>query len=153
MESVSNNGEEPASWDELYNIDLMPSELFFKFRKEVEGIRVGLNLEFYNAPSNEFQTKFVLKPLSPARKWKLMYEPLHHDVRLVSKKIPVTKYLNLQTRKWKTYPKSESWTTCPIHKCTDMTLSKSEISQTRKFHNKLEIPLHNPGKLIFHKCT
>lgn len=96
MESVSNSGEAPASWDELYNIDLMPSELFLKFRKEVEGIRVGLNLEFYNAPSNEYQAKFVLKPLSPARRWKFMYEPLHHDVRLVSKKIPVTKYLNLQ---------------------------------------------------------
>lgn len=44
MEPVS-NGEEPASWDELYNINLMPSELFLKFRKEVQGIRVGLNME------------------------------------------------------------------------------------------------------------
>lgn len=39
------NGEEPTSWDELYNINLMPSELFVKFRKEIEGFRVGLNLE------------------------------------------------------------------------------------------------------------
>ena len=39
------NGEEPTSWEELYNINLMPSELFLKFRKETQGIRVGLNLE------------------------------------------------------------------------------------------------------------
>jgi len=95
MESRS-NGEEPKSWDELYNIDLMPSELFLKFRKEIEGYRVGINLEFYNAPSNEYQTKLVLKPLSPDRRWKFIYEPLHHDVRLLSKKIPVTNFLNLQ---------------------------------------------------------
>ncbi|KAM7513055.1 hypothetical protein LguiB_011930 [Lonicera macranthoides] len=117
MESHS-NGEEPKSWDELYNIDLMPSELFLKFRKEIEGYRVGVNLEvlvlllllveinwclivdtaaiFYNAPSNEYQTKLVLKPLAHDRRWKFIYEPLHHDVHLVSKKIPVTKYLNLQ---------------------------------------------------------
>lgn len=44
MESVP-NAEEPTSWDELYNINLMPSELFFKFRKELQGIRVGLNME------------------------------------------------------------------------------------------------------------
>lgn len=47
------NGEEPTSWDELYGINLIPSELFLKFRKEVEGLRVGVNLEvlsfgFYN---------------------------------------------------------------------------------------------------------
>ncbi|CAL5328673.1 hypothetical protein CsSME_00008861 [Camellia sinensis var. sinensis] len=95
MESGS-NGEEPTSWDELYKIDLIPSELFLKFRKEIEGFRVGLNLELYNAPSNEYQTKLVLKPLSCDRKWKFIYEPLHHDVRLLSKKIPITRFLNLQ---------------------------------------------------------
>ncbi|XP_025012627.1 uncharacterized protein LOC8281178 isoform X2 [Ricinus communis] len=79
MESAS-NGEEPISWEELYNINLMPSELFFKFRKEIEGIRVGLNLE----------------PLSPERRWKFIYEPIHQDVRILSKKIPITKFLNLQ---------------------------------------------------------
>lgn len=47
----ASNGEEPASWEELYNINLMPSELVFKFRKEVEGIRVGLNLEVSSTPS------------------------------------------------------------------------------------------------------
>ena len=44
MEAGS-NGEEPTSWEELYNINLVPSELFVKFRKEIEGYRVGVNLE------------------------------------------------------------------------------------------------------------
>lgn len=39
--------EEPSSWDELYNINLMPSELFLKFRKEVQGVRVALNMEVF----------------------------------------------------------------------------------------------------------
>ncbi|TYI76637.1 hypothetical protein E1A91_D06G089800v1 [Gossypium mustelinum] len=39
------NGEEPTSWDELYNINLIPSDLFLKFRKEIQGFRVGVNLE------------------------------------------------------------------------------------------------------------
>lgn len=44
--SNSNVEEEPAtSWDELYNINLMPSELFLKFRKEIQGVRVALNME------------------------------------------------------------------------------------------------------------
>lgn len=46
MDSNS-NGEEPNSWEELYSINLIPSELFFKFRKEQQGLRVGLNLEVY----------------------------------------------------------------------------------------------------------
>lgn len=37
--------EEPPSWDELYNVNLVPSELFLKFRKEIEGFRLGVNLE------------------------------------------------------------------------------------------------------------
>lgn len=49
MEAGS-NGEEPTSWDELYNINLMPSELFLKFRKEIEGLRVGVNLEVHAIP-------------------------------------------------------------------------------------------------------
>ncbi|KAJ6923140.1 hypothetical protein NC652_016711 [Populus alba x Populus x berolinensis] len=95
MDSGSNR-EEPTSWEELYNINLIPSELFLKFRKEIEGIRVGVNLEFYNAPINEFQGKIVLKPSSPEQRWKFTYEPIHQDVRIISKKIPVTKFLNLQ---------------------------------------------------------
>ncbi|XP_057500668.1 uncharacterized protein LOC130784716 isoform X1 [Actinidia eriantha] len=90
------SGEEPTSWDEMYNINLMPTELFLKFRKELEGFRIGLNMEFYNAPINECHGKLVLKPLSYERKWKFIYEPLQHDVQLLSKKIPVTKFLNLQ---------------------------------------------------------
>ncbi|CAI9293147.1 unnamed protein product [Lactuca saligna] len=93
---AGSNGEEPKSWDELYSIDLMPSELFLKFREELQGFRLGLNLEFYNAPMNECQAKLVVKPLSNERRWKFIYEPLHHDIRLVSKKIPLTKFLNLQ---------------------------------------------------------
>lgn len=46
MDGVT-NGEEPVSWDELYNINLMPSELFLKFRKEIQGVRIGLNFEVY----------------------------------------------------------------------------------------------------------
>ncbi|KAE9464571.1 hypothetical protein C3L33_03517, partial [Rhododendron williamsianum] len=53
-------------------------------------------VQFYNAPSNEYQAKLVLKPLSCDRNWKFMYEPLRHEVRVLSKKIPVTKFLNLQ---------------------------------------------------------
>ncbi|GAB2291614.1 hypothetical protein Dimus_025869 [Dionaea muscipula] len=90
------NDEEPTSWEDLYSINLVPSELFVKFRKEIEGFRLGLNLEFYNAPHNDFQTKLVLKPLAPERKWKFIYEPIHQDVRLLSKKIPVTRFLSLQ---------------------------------------------------------
>uniref|UniRef100_A0A3Q7J3P4 Mediator of RNA polymerase II transcription subunit 20 n=1 Tax=Solanum lycopersicum TaxID=4081 RepID=A0A3Q7J3P4_SOLLC len=93
---LSQSGEEPKSWDELYNVNLMPSEIFLKFRKEIEGYRVGVNLEFYNAPYNEYLAKLVLKPLAPERRWKFIYEPLNHEVRLLSKKIPVTKFLNLQ---------------------------------------------------------
>ncbi|CAI9100716.1 OLC1v1037876C1 [Oldenlandia corymbosa var. corymbosa] len=89
-------GGEPTSWEELYNINLVPSQLFVKFRKEIEGFRVGVNLEFYNAPANDYHAKLVLKPLAHDKKWKFMYEPLAQDVRLISKKIPITKFLNLQ---------------------------------------------------------
>ncbi|XP_028751452.1 uncharacterized protein LOC114711250 [Neltuma alba] len=95
MESGSSM-EESTSWDELYNINLMPSEFFLKFRKETQGFRVGLNMEFYNAPCNEYQAKLVLKPLAPEWKWKFICEPIHRDVRILSKKIPITKFLNLQ---------------------------------------------------------
>jgi len=57
---------------------------------------VPILIQFYNAPINEFQGKIVLKSLSPERRWKFIYEPIHQDVRILSKKIPVTKFLNLQ---------------------------------------------------------
>ncbi|XWS26598.1 hypothetical protein CRYUN_Cryun26dG0044500 [Craigia yunnanensis] len=59
-------------------------------------INILVLVQFYNAPTNDFQTKLVLKPLSPERRWKFAYEPIHQDIRLLSKKIPVTKFLNLQ---------------------------------------------------------
>lgn len=55
-----------------------------------------LYVQLYNAPMNDYHAKLVLKPLAFERKWKLIYEPLYQDVQLVSKKIPVTKFLNLQ---------------------------------------------------------
>ncbi|XP_057498025.1 uncharacterized protein LOC130782644 isoform X2 [Actinidia eriantha] len=39
------SGDESTSWDEMCNINLMPTELFLKFRKELEGFRIGLNME------------------------------------------------------------------------------------------------------------
>jgi len=53
------NGEEPKSWDELYSIDLMPSELFLKFREELRGVRVGLNLEVFS--SSNLSTSYKLE--------------------------------------------------------------------------------------------
>lgn len=44
MEGTS-NGDEPTSWEDLYNVNLMPSEIFLKFRKDIQGLRVGVNLE------------------------------------------------------------------------------------------------------------
>ncbi|ONK61170.1 uncharacterized protein A4U43_C08F26950 [Asparagus officinalis] len=92
----NNNDASSSSIEDLYKIDVIPSELFFKFRKQIEGFRLGLNLEFFNLESNEYEAKMVLKPLSPERRWKFIYEPIHGDIRLLSKKIPITKYLNLQ---------------------------------------------------------
>ncbi|XXG81685.1 hypothetical protein AAC387_Pa09g2260 [Persea americana] len=96
MEPANANGDESPSFDELYNINLFPSELFLKFRNEIQGLRVGVNLEFYNSPGNDYHAKLVLKPLAPDRRWKFMYEPVRGDIRLLSKKIALTKYLNLQ---------------------------------------------------------
>jgi len=38
-------GEGPTTLDELYHINVVPAELHFKFRKELQGLRVGLNFE------------------------------------------------------------------------------------------------------------
>ncbi|KAL8497782.1 hypothetical protein ACS0TY_021206 [Phlomoides rotata] len=95
MEETS-NGDEPTSWEDLYNVNLMPSEIFLKFRKDIQGFRLGVNLELYNSPLNDYHAKLVLKPLAYERKWKVIYEPLYQDVQLVSKKIPITRFLNLQ---------------------------------------------------------
>jgi hypothetical protein len=53
-------------------------------------------VQIYNAPVNEVQAKLIFKPLTPEWKWKFIYEPIQHDVRILSKKIPITKFLNLQ---------------------------------------------------------
>lgn len=53
-------------------------------------------VQFYNAPFNEYQAKLVLKPLAHDKRWKFIYEPFQQDVRVLSKKIPLTKFLNLQ---------------------------------------------------------
>ncbi|CAN0913987.1 hypothetical protein LINGRAHAP2_LOCUS28266 [Linum grandiflorum] len=92
----NHNQDEPSSWDDRCNINLIPSELVFKFRKEIEGIRIGVNLEFYNAPVNDVQTKLVLKPLSAEQKWKFICEPIRQEVRVQSKKIPLNRFLNVQ---------------------------------------------------------
>ncbi|KAL0927146.1 hypothetical protein M5K25_001306 [Dendrobium thyrsiflorum] len=100
MASNPNNRTEESnnssSLEDLYSINVVPSELFFKFRKEIQGFRLGLNLEFFNFEVNEFETKLVLKPLAHDRRWKFIFEPIHGDIRLLSKKIPIAKYLNLQ---------------------------------------------------------
>jgi len=54
------------------------------------------SLQFYNLEVNDFEAKVVLKPLDYDRKWKLQYKPISGDIQLLSKKIPVTKFLNLQ---------------------------------------------------------
>ncbi|KAK1263464.1 hypothetical protein QJS04_geneDACA013482 [Acorus gramineus] len=96
-DGVSGGDGEAASIEDLYQINVFPSELSFKFRKELETFRFGLNLEFYNYDGgNDYEAKVVLKPMSPDRKWKFMYEPIHADIRLLSRKIPITQYLNLQ---------------------------------------------------------
>ncbi|KAG6520583.1 uncharacterized protein LOC122051537 [Zingiber officinale] len=87
---------EPDFLGELFNINLVPSDLFLKFRKQTEGFRVGLNFKFCNVPTNEYQAAVVLKPMASNKRWKFVYEPLHGDIQLLSKKIPLTKYLNIQ---------------------------------------------------------
>ncbi|GKE66986.1 hypothetical protein Tco_1521147, partial [Tanacetum coccineum] len=46
LNSSNGRGEEAKTWDEMYSIDLMPSELFLKFREQIHGYRLGLNLEY-----------------------------------------------------------------------------------------------------------
>uniref|UniRef100_M8C3A3 DUF7781 domain-containing protein n=1 Tax=Aegilops tauschii TaxID=37682 RepID=M8C3A3_AEGTA len=69
-------GDGPTTLDELYHINVVPAELHFKFRKELQGLRVGLNFEFYNLEVNDFEAKVVLKPLDFDRKWKFQYKPI-----------------------------------------------------------------------------
>ncbi|KAI5015009.1 hypothetical protein ZWY2020_056399 [Hordeum vulgare] len=86
-------GDGPTTLDELYHINVVPAELHFKFRKELQGLRVGVNFE---AEVNDFEAKVVLKPLDFDRKWQFQYKPISGDIQLLSKKFAVTKYVNLQ---------------------------------------------------------
>lgn len=52
MEPGNANSDESPSFDELYNINLFPSELFLKFRNEIQGLRVGVNLEVSLSPKD-----------------------------------------------------------------------------------------------------
>lgn len=54
------------------------------------------SFQFFNYEVNDYEAKLVLKPLGTERKWRFMYRPIHGDIQLLSKKIPITKYLNLQ---------------------------------------------------------
>ncbi|KAE8798084.1 hypothetical protein D1007_26698 [Hordeum vulgare] len=61
-------GDGPTTLDELYHINVVAAELHFKFRKELQGLRVGVNFEFYNLEVNDFEAKVLLKPLDFDRK-------------------------------------------------------------------------------------
>ncbi|KAI4971353.1 hypothetical protein ZWY2020_002267 [Hordeum vulgare] len=107
-------GDGPTTLDELYHINVVPAELHFKFRKELQGLRVGVNFKFYNLEVNDFEAKVVLKPLDFDRKWQIQYKPISGDIQLLSKKFAVTKYVNLQSSKRKTRePKEENVTLGP----------------------------------------
>ncbi|XP_058079049.1 uncharacterized protein LOC131227296 [Magnolia sinica] len=135
--AASPSDEEPTSIFDLYKIDLVPSELFLKFRKEIEGFRAGVNLEFYNFQGNDYRAKLVLKPLTPDRRWKFIYEPLHGDIRLLSNKISLTKYLNLQVGIGHSFPCNAIGWTWKLSTC----LGGDGVSQIR---NKSSIGLF-PG--------
>lgn len=46
-------GGEPIPIEEAYTINVVPSELFLKFRKELQNLRVGINLEVSLSLSDE----------------------------------------------------------------------------------------------------
>ncbi|KAL2645522.1 hypothetical protein R1flu_013109 [Riccia fluitans] len=86
----------PAVWQDFYSIDWTPKDVFFKFRQQVEGYQLGANFEFDGFKVDGFNTKFVFKPAKGDRKWKLICEPKHGDLRLLTKKIPIGPLLNIQ---------------------------------------------------------
>ncbi|KAH9291346.1 hypothetical protein KI387_030280, partial [Taxus chinensis] len=51
---------------------------------------------FNELQDNPFNTKMVFKPLVPERKWRFICEPKLGDIRLLTRKIPIGKYLKLQ---------------------------------------------------------
>lgn len=97
--SVMDSGsyeDSSLSWDDLYSIDWTPKELFLKFRQNIEGYQVGCNIEFDGTGEKKCNTKLVLKPLSCDQKWKIVCEPKHADLRLLTKKISIGPFLSLQ---------------------------------------------------------
>lgn len=51
MDWASSGEEPPSSWKDLFSVNLIPSELFLKFRKETQGLRAGVNLEVCLMPT------------------------------------------------------------------------------------------------------
>ncbi|KAH7302116.1 hypothetical protein KP509_23G057300 [Ceratopteris richardii] len=96
LETSSNHEDAPSSWNDLYSIEWMPKDFLLKFRQHVEGYQIGANLEFDLSGTNACKPKFVIKPLSEDRKWKVLFEPRQADLRLLTKKIPIGPFLSLQ---------------------------------------------------------
>jgi len=88
--------QEHSSLEDLYSINWVPKEIIIKLRKQVEGYQLGLNFEFNELQVNAYNTKLVFKPPELDRKWKLICEPNRGDLRLLTKKIPIGRYLNIQ---------------------------------------------------------
>eukprot|EP00250_Pteridium_aquilinum_P035603 c9708_g1_i1 orf=292-981(-) len=96
LDTSNNHEDAPSSWDDLYNIEWMPKEFFLKYRQHVEGYQLGANLEFDMSGANACKPKFVFKPVSEDRKWKVLFEPKQADLRLLTKKISIGPFLSLQ---------------------------------------------------------
>jgi hypothetical protein len=52
--------------------------------------------QFNGVQVNRSNTKIVFKPVSADSKWKIICEPKHGDLRLLTKKIPLGPLLSLQ---------------------------------------------------------
>jgi len=81
---------------ELYRFELMPKTFLVKFRQRVEGFQIGANFEFNGVQVNGCSTKFVFKPATASGMWKVVCEPKHGDLRLLTKKIPIGPLFHLQ---------------------------------------------------------
>jgi len=93
---ASEGGDVASSFEDFCSIDWMPKEFFMKFRQHVEGFQLGVNFEFNGVQVNQSNTKIVFKPVSADSKWKIICEPKHGDLRLLTKKIPLGPLLSLQ---------------------------------------------------------
>ncbi|KAF3775793.1 hypothetical protein EJ110_NYTH49629 [Nymphaea thermarum] len=63
--------EEEASWSDIYSFNLVPSEAFLKFRKEVEGFRVGLNFDLISSERSQIGVGRNFRYHTTGWKWKL----------------------------------------------------------------------------------